>query len=158
MAQPPGFEDPSKPDYVCHLHKSLYGLKKALRAWYLKFNTYIQQMRFTQCLYDQSLFYHTKESNILLLLIYVDDILLTGSSSSQITKLIAHISIVFHIKDLGDIHYLLGLQIARDESTITITQTRYLLSLLQKFGLDGAKPVNTPLASGSSMSATDGVP
>jgi histone deacetylase 1/2 len=62
------------------------------------------------------------------------------------------------MKDLGDIHYFLGLQIVRDESTFTVTQTRYLLSLLQKFGFDGAKPVSTPLASGSSMSATDGVP
>jgi histone deacetylase 1/2 len=115
-------------------------------------------MGFTRCPYDQSLFYLHQGSDILLLLIYVDDILLTGSSSSQIIKLIAHLSAVFHMKDLGDIHYFLGLQIARDESTITITQTRYLLSLLQKFGLDGARPVSTPLAAGSSMSATDGVP
>jgi histone deacetylase 1/2 len=115
-------------------------------------------MGFTRCPYDQSLFYRTQGSDILLLLIYVDDILLTGSSSSQITKLIAHLSAVFHMKNLGDIHYFLGLQIARDESTFTVTQTRYLLSLLQKFGLDGAKPVSTPLASGASMSATDGVP
>ena len=86
----------------------------------------------------------------MLLLIYVDDILLTGNSSSQIAKFIAHLSAVFHMKDLGDIHYFLGLQIHREESKITVTQTRYLLSLLQKFGLDGAKPVNTPLASGAS--------
>ena len=158
LAQPPGFEDLSHPDYVCHLHKALYGLKQAPRAWYLKFSTYIKQMGFTRCPYDQSLFYRTQGSDILLLLIYVDDILLTGSSSSQITKLIAHLSVVFHMKDLGDIHYFLGLQIARDESSLTVTQTRYLLSLLQKFGLDGAKPISTLLASGSSMSATNGVP
>jgi len=158
LAQPPGFEDSSHPDYVCHLHKALYGLKQTPCAWYLKFSNYIQQMGFTRCPYDQSLFYRTQGSDILLLLIYVDDILLTGSSSSQITKLIAHLSAVFHMKNLGDIHYFLGLQIARDESTFTVTQTRYLLSLLQKFGLDGAKPVSTPLASGASMSATDGVP
>jgi histone deacetylase 1/2 len=115
-------------------------------------------MGFTRCPYDQSLFYLHQGPDILFLLIYVDDILLTGSSSSQIIKLIAHLFVVFHMKDLGDIHYFLGLQITRDESTITIIQTRYLLSLLQKFGLDGAKPVSTPLAAGSSMSATDGVP
>jgi histone deacetylase 1/2 len=130
LAQPPGFEDLSHPDYVCHLYKALYGLKQAPRAWYLKFNTYIKQMGFTRCPYDQSLFYRTQGSDILLLLIYVDDILLTGSSSSQITKLIAHLSVIFHMKDLGDIHYFLGLQIARDESSLTVTQTRYLLSLL----------------------------
>jgi histone deacetylase 1/2 len=57
LAQPPGFEDSSHPDYVCHLHKALYGLKQAPRAWYLKFSNYIQQMGFTRCPYDQSLFY-----------------------------------------------------------------------------------------------------
>ena len=62
------------------------------------------------------------------------------------------------MKDLSDIYYFLGLQIARDESSVTITQTRYLLSLLQKFGLDGVKLVNTLLALGSSMSVTYGVP
>ena len=158
MKQPPGFENKNAPSHVCKLDKALYGLKQAPRAWYLKFSTYIQQMGFIRCPYDQSLFYRTQGSDILLLLIYVDDILLTGSSSLQITKFIAHLSAVFHMKDLGDIHYFLGLQIARDVSSITITQTRYLLSLLQKFGLDGAEPVNTPLASGFFISAIDGVP
>ena len=52
LAQPPGFEDSSHPDYVCHLHKALFGLKQAPRAWYLKFSNYIQQMGFTRCPYD----------------------------------------------------------------------------------------------------------
>ncbi|KAF5475228.1 hypothetical protein F2P56_007058 [Juglans regia] len=60
------------------------------------------------------------------------------------------------MKDLGDVHYFLGLQITRDESTITVTQTRYVLSLLQKFGLDGAKPVSTPMASSTSLTANEG--
>jgi hypothetical protein len=60
------------------------------------------------------------------------------------------------MKDLGDIHYFLGLQIACDESIIT--HTRYLLSLLQKFGLDGTKLVSTPLASGPSIFVVDGAP
>jgi len=59
------------------------------------------------------------------------------------------------MKDLGDVHYLLGLQITRTGITLTITQTRYLLSLLHKFGLAGAKPVATPIASGTSLSATN---
>ncbi|KAF5472656.1 hypothetical protein F2P56_009355 [Juglans regia] len=70
-----------------------------------------------------------------------------GSSSSSIISFISHLSTVFHMKDLGDVHYFLGLQITRAASTITITQTRYLLSLLQKFGLDGAKLVSTPMVS-----------
>jgi hypothetical protein len=60
------------------------------------------------------------------------------------------------MKDLGDIHYFLGLQIARDKTTLTMTQTRYLVSLLQKFGLAGAKPIATPLTSRTLLIATDG--
>ena len=60
------------------------------------------------------------------------------------------------MKDLGDVHHLLGLQITRTGITLTITQTRYLLSLLHKFGLVGAKPVATPIASGTNLSATNG--
>ncbi|KAB5524828.1 hypothetical protein DKX38_022577 [Salix brachista] len=98
---------------------------------------------------------HRMGADILILLIYVDDILVTGNSSSKISDFILHLSSVFSMKDLGDIHYFLGLQIARDETTLTVTQTRYLVSLLQKFSLAGAKPVATPLASGTLLTATD---
>lgn len=156
LAQPPGHEDPVFPQHVCLLHKALYGLKQAPRAWYMKFSNYIQSMGFLRCPYDQSLFYQRQGADILILLIYVDDILVTGNSSSKISDFILHLSSVFNMKDLGDIHYFLGLQIARDETTLTVTQTRYLVSLLQKFGLAGAKPVATPLASGTLLTATDG--
>ncbi|KAF9663835.1 hypothetical protein SADUNF_Sadunf17G0093300 [Salix dunnii] len=111
---------------------------------------------FTRCPYDQSLFYKQQGSDVLLLLIYVDDILLTGSSRAQINDLITHLSSGFRMKDLGDVHYFLGLQVTRNTAELTITQTRYLLSLLHKFGLDGAKPVATPLASSTSLSVNEG--
>ena len=60
------------------------------------------------------------------------------------------------MKDLGDIHYFLGLQITWIDTTLTITQTRYLLSLLHKFGLVGAKPVSILITSGTSLSTTNG--
>ena len=113
-------------------------------------------MGFTRFPYDQSLFYRHQGSDVLLLLIYVDDILLTRSSPSQISAFITHLSSVFHMKDLGDVHYFLGLQITRTTTTLTITQTRYLLSLIHKFGLAGAKPVTTPISSSTSLLATNG--
>jgi hypothetical protein len=156
LSQPHGFEDSSHPHHVCHLHKALYGLKQAPRAWYMKFSAYIQQMGFHRCPYDQSLFSHRQSLDIIMLLIYVDDILITRSSPSIIRSFISHLSAVFHIKDLGDAHFFLGLQITHDESTITVTQTHYLLSLLQKFGLAGAKPVSTPMAYGTLLTADEG--
>jgi len=90
------------------------------------------------------------------LLIYIDDILITWSSPSKIRSFIAHLSAAFHMKDLGDVHFFLELQITRNKSTITFTQTCYLLSMLQKFGLAGAKPVFTPMAFGMSLTANKG--
>jgi len=156
LSQPPGFEDSSHPHHVCHLHKALYGLKQAPRAWYMKFSAYIQQMGFHRCPCNQSLFTHRQGSDIIMLLIYVDDILITGSSPSSIRSFISHLSAAFHMKDLGDAHFFLGLQITRNESTITVTQTRYLLSLLQKFELAGAKPVSTHIASSTSLTVGEG--
>jgi histone deacetylase 1/2 len=155
LAKSSGFKDPAHPHHVCLFHKALYGLKQAPRVWYMKFSNYIQQIGFTRCPYDQYLFYRQQGSDVLLLLIYVDDILLTGSSPSQISAFITHLSSVFCMKDLGDVHYFLGLQITRTGITLSITQTRYLLPLLHKFGLTGAKPVATPIASGTSLSATN---
>jgi histone deacetylase 1/2 len=123
LAQPPSFEDPAHPHHVCLLHKDLYGLKQAPRAWYLKFSYHIHQMGFTRCPYDQSLFYRQQGSNVLLL-IYADDILLTGSSPSQISAFITHLLSMFRMKDLGDVHYFLGLQITWTDTALTITQTK----------------------------------
>lgn len=92
------------------------------------------------------------------MLIYEDDIILTGNSSSTIQKFISHLSIVFHMKDLGELHYFLGVQVVRDVHALTLTQSRYLLSLLQKFGMDGAKPISTPLASRVQVFAMEGSP
>jgi hypothetical protein len=60
------------------------------------------------------------------------------------------------MNDLEDVHFFLGLQITQDELTITVIQTHYLLSLLQNFGLDGAKLVSTPMASGMSLTVNEG--
>jgi hypothetical protein len=109
LAQSLGHEDPALPQHVCLPHKALYGLKQAPRAWYMKFSNYIQSMGFLRCPYDQSLFYQLQGSDILLLLIYVDDILITESSPSQISAFISHLFSVFSMKDVGDIHYFLGL-------------------------------------------------
>lgn len=111
LTQSPDFEDPDHFHYVCQLHKALYGLKQAPRAWYLKFSNYIQQL-FSVFLMILHYFFNYK--TLKFSFIYVDDIILIKSSSSTINKLISHLSTVFHIKDLGDLHFFLGVQIAQD--------------------------------------------
>ena len=77
----------SSPHDVCKLKPSLYGLKQAPRTWFEKFRSTILSFNFTQSQYDSSLFLHTSTSGIVILLVYVDDIIITGTDCGLITKL-----------------------------------------------------------------------
>ncbi|KAM1015936.1 hypothetical protein ACFX2A_046675 [Malus domestica] len=111
MKQPQGFVDSSHPNYVCKLLKSLYGLKQAPRAWNSKFSSYLVTMGFTASVFDTSLFIKTDNNDILILLLYVDDIILTGSCVTKVQLVVQELSSVFDLKDLGKLTYFLGLQI-----------------------------------------------
>ena len=79
-AQPAIFEDPVHPDYVCRLNKSLYGLKQAPRAWYNRFATHLLTLGFVEAKSDTSMFIYNSGTDLIYLLLYVDDIVLTASS------------------------------------------------------------------------------
>jgi Reverse transcriptase (RNA-dependent DNA polymerase)/GAG-pre-integrase domain len=158
MQQPPGFIDSQNPDFVCLLHKSLYGLKQAPRAWFHKLKTFLQLEGFQCSQADPSLFIFKTSEHILYLLVYVDDIVLTGSSPSLITQLLLHLKLNFSIKDLGRLSHFLGLQVNYNESGILLTQTQYLKTILSKTNMDNAKSCKTPLPSGIQLSKHDGTP
>ena len=99
----------SSPHNVCKLRCSLYGLKKAPHAWFGKFRSTLLSFSFTQ--YDSSLFFHTSTSSIVILLVYVDDIIITDTDCGLITKLQQLLHAIFHIKDLGQLTYFLGLEV-----------------------------------------------
>nr|GEY45353.1 ribonuclease H-like domain-containing protein [Tanacetum cinerariifolium] len=88
MHQPPGFVDPNKPDYVCHLQRSLYGHKQASRAWFQRFASCATRVGFQHSKTDSSLFVFHRGSDIAYLLLYVDDIILTTSSSAFLQRII----------------------------------------------------------------------
>ncbi|KAM1714592.1 hypothetical protein ACFX11_025429 [Malus domestica] len=146
MQQPPGFIDPSKPHHVCQLRKSLYGLKQAPRAWFDKLFQALLQFGFVQSSSDVSLFVLNGSSPVIVL-VYVDDILVTGPNSSACTQFIHKLSTLFPIKDLGPLHYFLGLEVHQSAEGLFLHQTKYLLDLLRKTNMDGAKPCCTPLGS-----------
>ncbi|GJR55104.1 ribonuclease H-like domain-containing protein [Tanacetum coccineum] len=103
MHQPPGFIDPNKPDYVCHLHRSLYGLKQVARAWFQRFASYATRVGFQHSKTGSSLFVFHRGSDIAYLLLYVDDIILTTSSSAFLLRIIASLHNEFAMKDLEEI-------------------------------------------------------
>lgn len=86
MLQPSGFKDSSQPNYVCKLHKSLYGLKQAPRVWFERFTTYLLTLEFVAYLVDSSLFVR-KEGASITYLLYVDDIIITGSNLAYVSQL-----------------------------------------------------------------------
>jgi hypothetical protein len=106
-----GFANSAKPDLVCHLNKSLYGLKQAPQAWYSRFATYLTSLGFIEAKSDTSLFILRRGPDMVYLLIYVDDIILTASSSELLRRTITALQREFAVKDLGPLHHFLGITV-----------------------------------------------
>ena len=113
MSQPPGFVDPNYSTHICHLHKALYGLKQAPRAWYHMLSCFLLQHGFTNSKIDTSLFFKLNAKSIIILLINVDDIIITSSNSQQVDSLLQEFGKEFAIIDLGSLHFFLGIEATR---------------------------------------------
>uniref|UniRef100_A0A2N9FFC2 Reverse transcriptase Ty1/copia-type domain-containing protein n=1 Tax=Fagus sylvatica TaxID=28930 RepID=A0A2N9FFC2_FAGSY len=156
MAQPPGYVDSTNSHYVCKLHKSIYGLKQAPRAWFDSFTTQLLHLGFTASTADSSLFIYHYKGVIAYLLLYVDDIVLTSNSTPFLDHLILQLSQVFDIKDLGTLHYFLGIQVVRTSENLLLTQTKYASDLLLKHHMVDSKPAKTPCSPNTRLSLHEG--
>lgn len=156
MEQPQGFVHPLHPDFVCKLNKALYGLKQAPRAWYTRLSQFLLDLGFTASLVDTSLFLHISGSTKIFLLIYVDDIIVTGTDVHLISALIARLQQEFPVKDLGPLNYFLGIQVTRTPDGLHLCQSKYVADLLTRTRMQDAKPAKSPCASGSKLSRLDG--
>ena len=146
MVQPLGYVDPAFPNHVCKLWKSLYGLKQAPWAWFDRFSTQLLHMGFEASLADSSLFILKQGKVLVYLLVYVDDIVLTGNHPDFLTSLIKQLSQAFELKDLGPLHYFLGLHITRTSKGLFLSQTKYAHDLLVKHNILSSKPARSPCA------------
>jgi hypothetical protein len=148
----------SKPNQVCKLLKSLYGLKQASRKWYEKLTSLLVREGYTQSTSDYSLFTLNHTNDFTALLIYVDDIILTGTSLNEIDRIRTILDDNFKIKDLGIVKYFLGLEVAHSKAGISLSQRKYCLDLLHDSGLLGSKPASTPLDPSIKLHNDDGKP
>ncbi|KAA0054997.1 putative mitochondrial protein [Cucumis melo var. makuwa] len=146
MQQPQGFVDKTRPNLVCKLRKSLYGLKQAPRAWFECFTAHLLTLGFNASNDNSSLFVRKIGKSTTYLLLYADDIIITGNNHPYIDVLISQLQQKFDTTDLGMSKYFLGLEILRNSSGIFVTQTKYAKDVLQRFGMNGCKPCNTPIA------------
>ena len=158
MAQPPGFLDATHSDYVCKLHNSLYGLKQAPRAWNERFTSFLPSLGFQSTYSDSSLFVKNVNGSVVILLLYVDDIIITGSASQAISDVIHALAREFDIKDLGSLHYFLGIQVTHRQDGLFLSQDKYVTDLLLKSGMEMAKPCATPCLPYNRLLKDDGKP
>jgi histone deacetylase 1/2 len=159
MRQPPRFEDSTYSDYLCQLDKALYGLKQAPRAWHARLSSVLTDLGFTASTTDSSLFIFQRPNITLYLLVYVDDIIVVSSSTEAADHLVHQLGTSFPLKDLGSLHYFLGVEVyTQDSGCLLMSQRKYALELLQRVGMTKCTPVSTPMASSDKLSATDGTP
>jgi ATP-binding cassette subfamily B (MDR/TAP) protein 1 len=156
MHQPVGFEERGNESLVCRLRKSLYGLKQAPRQWYMKFENFMEENGFLKCDTDHCCFIKRYDKSFVILLIYVDDMLISGPNMAHIEELKTRLSECFEMKDLGPANHILGMRITRDRSVrrLRLSQKAYVEKILEKFGMEKAKPVGSPFASHFKLSKT----
>ncbi|XP_019090996.1 PREDICTED: uncharacterized protein LOC109128647 [Camelina sativa] len=142
VSQPPGFVDKDRPHLVCKLNKALYGLKQAPRAWYHELRQFLLHLGFKSSLGDASLFISQQRNNYLYVLVYVDDIIITGVPS-LVRSFHASIAARFSLKDLGPLSYFLGIEATRTSQGLHLMQRKYITDLLAKTHMLDAKPVTT---------------
>jgi len=157
MTLPPGVTS-SLPQAVCRLQKSLYGLKQASRQWYSKLAEVLYTRGYRHSSNDYSLFYKKGSQSVVFLAVYVDDILLTGDDDIEMTALKAYLDKTFKIKDLGPIHYFLGIEALLTTIGFILTQWRFVKELLQEFGDPQATPVTYPLDLATKLHIDEGEP
>lgn len=156
MRQPPGYEDKVQPHYLCKLDKALYGLKQAPRAWYSRLSKKLQDLGFVPSKADTSLFFYSRGTYTMFVLVYVDDIIVASSSPQATKALLKDLEKDFALKDLGDLHYFLGIEVKKNSQGLVLSKERYATEVLKRVGMAKCKPTNTPLSTSEKLSSTQG--
>ncbi|QHO14032.1 Retrovirus-related Pol polyprotein [Arachis hypogaea] len=160
MEQPPGFVAQGESSgLVCHLRRSLYGLKQSPRAWFGRFSAVISKFGMIQSEADHSVFFrHSSSMTSIYLVVYVDDIVITGDDHEGITQLKQHLFDHFQTKDMGKLKYFLGIEVAQSNAGICISQRKYALDILEETGMLDSRPVDTPMDPNTKLSPNQGEP
>ncbi|KAF5823492.1 putative RNA-directed DNA polymerase [Helianthus annuus] len=144
MCLPKGYYSPDE-TRVCKLVKSLYGLKQAPRKWNEKLSSVLVDYGFVQSKCDHSMYVLSRNGVFIVLLVYVDDIVVTGNNIDEVNKIKGVLNLNFQIKDLGKLKYFLGIEVLYNKSGVCLNQRKYCLELLSEFGYLACKPIKTPI-------------
>ncbi|WVZ94220.1 hypothetical protein U9M48_040141 [Paspalum notatum var. saurae] len=157
--QPPGFEDPRKPNHVYRLHKALYGLKQAPRAWYERLRDFLIMQGFKIGKVDMTLFTNDVNGDLFICQIYVDDIIFGCTNEKLSHEFGDMMSREFEMSMIGELNFFLGFQIKQVKGGIFIHQEKYCRDLLKKFKMGDCNPISTPTSMNEHLDADmDGKP
>jgi hypothetical protein len=135
-----------KESHVCKLKKALYGLKQASRAWYGRIDSFLQSIRFSKSIADPNIYIKIVQNHPVILVLYVDDLFLTGKEH-LIAQTKRELSIEFEMKDLGLMHYFIGLEVWQKLGEIFLSQSKYAVDVLRRFGMMDCKFMSIPVIS-----------
>ena len=143
MEQTPRYVQ-DNPSLVYLLKKSLYGLKQSPRAWYAKMDSFLLDIGFSRCHCHPNVYTKKVGNHLIILGLYVDDLILTGSDPKLITHVKSNLKQNFEMLNLGHLHYFLGLQVLQTKEGIFISQSKYACDLLRHFHMEYCKPTLLP--------------
>jgi len=157
MEQPDVYVDPTYPDKVSRLLQALYGLRQAPKMWYAKLDDFLKSQGFDNINPDACLYLQMDDGEIIIVLVYVDDLLLVASSLAAMYRIKDALHKRFEMKDLGEAKVILGLKIRRENAlgTLKLSQGKYAAQVLEKFGMAECNPIETPLEVGLQLVKTD---
>ena len=150
-SHPPGF-----PHRVCRLRRALYGLKQAHRAWFANFSSTISQHGFSGNSFDTTLFLRRSDHGIIILLLYVNDMIITGDDMQGIQDLKHFLGNQFKMKDVGPLNYFLGLEVSSSIDGYYLTQVKYTSDLISRASITDSKIVDTPIEYNYLLNSHDG--
>jgi hypothetical protein len=134
VEQPLGFETHDRKTHVCRLKKALYGLKQTPKSWYGRIDSFLMSLDFTKRSADPNIYFKVEDGEPVILLLYVDDLFLTGAEN-LITVCKRKLDAEFEMKDLGMMHYFLGLEVWQRSNGIFLNQGKYDVEILKRFGM-----------------------
>jgi hypothetical protein len=153
MRPPPGYSVPE--GMVCHIRRSLYGLKQASRSWFQRFASVVTAAGFSASTHDPTLFVHVSPRGRTLLL-YVDDMIITGDDLEYIAFVKARLIDQFLMSDLGPLRYFLGIEISSTHEGFFLSQEKYIQDLLDRASLTNHRTAETPMELNVHLVATGG--
>ncbi|KAK2630796.1 hypothetical protein QOZ80_UnG0725510 [Eleusine coracana subsp. coracana] len=145
VQQPPGLEQAGQEHKVYKLHKALYGLHQAPRAWNQKQDASLITLGFVKCPSDHAIYCRGSGVERLIVGVYVDDLVITGTCGSIIREFKKQMADLFKMSDLGLLSYYLGLEVTQSEQGISLSQRNYARKILEKGGMLNCNPCQVPM-------------